>query len=1217
MSIRKKFSSLAILLSLLLITSVGLPVPASANAIPISPVGPTNLEVVEVTARTVSLQWDGIPGVNDYWVWHAVGGYITYATGTSVVVGGLNPETTYSFIVGQDPVQYEDLTPAQKSNAVTFTTLPDDPNAYPEPPLTPPHQLLITDITDTTVTLNWGASPGATGYDLYVNGAWEGGTWDNNATSISFDVMKAKKTVGDSVYSFVVGAQKAQVGQAPESSKPSNAVTIKWGELEAPKELQAITVTRTTAFLGWAGTPGAASYDVYKDNEYIGSSESNRFVAEGLAEGKASSFTVIAKNKLWESPASAALSIVPGNHYNLVTYFGSWSVSETGRNYKPSDMNVSQLTHINYAFADVCWKGYGSRGTKCQSEKIPLQEEYVHDGEMFFLDVDRDPGNLAELDQIRTQNPHLKMLMSVGGWNNSKNFSDMAATEITRRAFANSIVDYVRAYKLDGIDIDWEYPVSGGLDDMIHRDEDKENFTTTMQTVRAALDAAGSMDGKYYLLTIASAQSKEFVINADLANSTAYLDFINIMTYDYSGPTWSEIAHHNSPLFYDRNHPLANAKKNNVYQSIQGHLDGGVPTYKLLMGVPFYGKGWVGCPETGEYQVCDKDAEYDGKFGTWEPYIFDYTDIIHNFLTMKGTTVYWNDAAKVPYLYNSEKKVFFTYDDEQTMAYKAALVKSLNLAGTMSWQIDADRDEILPGQLVKDLPINNRPSTSVLSMPTLAVQATGTDSVTLKWESVAEAAGYDILSDQTWLGYTTDTEFTVSKLTSGTTYPFYIMAVQKTNDRVSEVSVASNVVTATTTTPSTTGYTGYTGSNQASNIGNPAATKLNPSISRAGDKQLVTISATPDIISTIKNSTSNEFEIIVDSTLFTEILIPHAVIKAIADSKKQSSLSIVSKQLKLEFPLQKIVLSHDDDTFVLTLKPSDPATNERINKINKQIGTTLLSEPLAFQLGSKNSKQADSKTTELVSSLGSRYFTLSEKNVDPKRATAVWIDPVTGEYRHLPTLFTTQEDGTVIAELKHSVNGLVAIIERKVSFDDVTASWAMADIEQAVSILIINSQSATEFGFSNEMTRAEFTALIIKGLGLLPNNELTTFSDVDASTPYAKEIGIAAKLGLIKGKLNGAFDPNGTLTRQEMASIMEKAMKISGYAATADQSVLQVYKDQNKISTYAANAMAIMVEQGILVGKSATKLDPLSNVTKAQATAAAMRMLRILKLVQS
>jgi len=129
----------------------------------------------------------------------------------------------------------------------------------------------------------------------------------------------------------------------------------------------------------------------------------------------------------------------------------------------PSEIAAEKLTHINYAFADV--------------KDGRIVEGFAREAENFKL-----------LADLRRQHPHLQILISVGGWTWSNNFSDAALTAESRRRFTGSAIEFVRRHDIDGVDIDWEYPGLRGNNN-VHRPEDKENFTAMMMDLRQALDA--------------------------------------------------------------------------------------------------------------------------------------------------------------------------------------------------------------------------------------------------------------------------------------------------------------------------------------------------------------------------------------------------------------------------------------------------------------------------------------------------------------------------------------------------------------------------------------------------------------------------------------------------------------------------------------------------------------------------------------------------------
>ena len=245
-------------------------------------------------------------------------------------------------------------------------------------------------------------------------------------------------------------------------------------------------------------------------------------------------------------------------------YYISWGAYE--RNYPPRDIDASKFTDIIYAFANI------------------------DSGNVTLRDAATDLRNFAELRQLRSKNDRLKLLIAVGGWMGSKYFSDAAASQQSRKRLADSAVAFARNYGFDGIDLDWEYPVSGGKQNNIRRAEDRENFTLLVQALRAALDAASKADGKRYLLTVAAGGSPEYVANTELAKIARTVDWIGLMSYDFAG-AWSKTSGHNAPLFADPANPSPDAAGMTVAAAVMRHLTGGgAPGEATARAPPFWSR---------------------------------------------------------------------------------------------------------------------------------------------------------------------------------------------------------------------------------------------------------------------------------------------------------------------------------------------------------------------------------------------------------------------------------------------------------------------------------------------------------------------------------------------------------------------------------------------------------------------------------------------------
>jgi chitinase len=1202
---------------------------------------PLNVKVLSNTSRTAMISWDVVDNATGYDIYTGSGGYAGYVDAPSLGEDGLpiglpvftikklKPSTSYSYKISAQNNQFTPIVISPMSDVVNFTTGEYDPTEEapaPTPPLSPPHNLKVTGMTDTTVTLNWDASVSANtnGYDIYNNGNWAAGTWTISSTTATIQGLESGKT-----YKFFVGAQDGTVNP-PEASVPSNAVTIKLGELAAPTDLQVVAASRTTVSLGWAPTPGATSYDVYQEGTKIGSSSTNRYVTNGLNEGQEYAFKVIAKTGTLTSADSDVVSATPGKNYNIIPYFTSWSIY--GRGYDVSQMDATKITHINYAFADICWNGeHGNPELTmwdCKDAGVPLQHGDVFNGELILGEPAADVntsfggtlagvtaddcnvaakcGNFYKLRQLKAANPHLKNMISVGGWSWSNRFSDMAATAVTRHTFADSAVKFLREYGFDGIDIDWEYPVEGGLSSNSKRPEDKENFKLLLQTIREALDAAGQEDGNYYLLTLASGATEKYVNNTQLGDASQYTDFINIMTYDFHGP-YEALSGHNAPLYFDKNDPSPDAGKYFVNSGVTAYLNGGVPNYKLVVGVPFYGKGYKDCSATGngQYQTCANGSIE----GTWEPATFDFSDLENNYVNKDGYTRFWNDSSKVPYLYNSTNKVFITYDDQESIMYKTSYIKSLDLAGAMFWEVSGDRNKTLLTQLANDLPINASANPTVLASPTnVTVVSKGTDAIHVKWDASAGATGYDIFANRVWVGFTTETQYSVNSLAANTNYKLQIVAIQKSDNQLANISVASDELSvATNASPSTL---------PAEPPKSSSTGALVPQITKDGDKVVVTL-PTDKTVKAIQDSTATQFQIVVDADAQKiETVLSKDIITALIGKGDAVHLSIVSNQVTYNIPIAALNLSSLTQALEIkiTIEAPEQSVIDQLIQKSHSDGTKVLVNPLEFKVEITTADNHSTEITDFGHVYVSRIFTLNQKDFNKDLMTGVVYNPVTNEYHSVPTIITLNADGTLTVELKRSGNSIYSIVESNVKIQDEIAAWARKDVELAAAKLIVSGENANQFGGNNKITRAEFVSIIVKGLGILPDTESSSFKDVDNKTKFANEITAASKLGLVNGKTKDTFDPDGLITRQEMAVILEKAMKFAGKTNKTNLQVLSQYVDKTAISTFAEASLALVVEQKIMIGVSQTKLDPKSNATKNEAIVVVMKMLRALGL---
>ncbi|MDJ0682914.1 MAG: glycoside hydrolase family 18 protein, partial [Xenococcaceae cyanobacterium MO_167.B52] len=348
-----------------------------------------------------------------------------------------------------------------------------------------------------------------------------------------------------------------------------------------------------------------------------------------------------------------------------------------------------KITHAFYAFANI-----NNNGEVVVYDSWAATDRRI-DGD--WNTPKEYAGNYEQLNNIKAANPHLKTLISIGGWTLSGKFSEIALTDASREKFAKSAVDFMTKYGFDGLDIDWEYPVSGGLASNTYRPQDKQNYTLLLQELDEQLQIQEAKDNRDYLLTIASPAGFDKIQNYELAAMSQYLDFFNVMTYDYNG-AWQKTTGHNAPLYANPNDPSANGSKYNVDYTIQTYLNEGVPADKIVLGAPAYGRTWtgVGSDSNGLFQSATGAGA-----GTWEQGVIDYNDLYNKIQTDSNYQVYWDDASQVPYVYNEQQKFFSTYENVESMKLKLDYIKENNLGGTFFWEASSDiRDSNDPNSLI-------------------------------------------------------------------------------------------------------------------------------------------------------------------------------------------------------------------------------------------------------------------------------------------------------------------------------------------------------------------------------------------------------------------------------------------------------------------------------------------------------------------------------------
>jgi chitinase len=435
--------------------------------------------------------------------------------------------------------------------------------------------------------------------------------------------------------------------------------------------------------------------------------------------------------------ASAAAARSSGPSQVHAVFFANWD--RYARGYFVNQIPADRLNVVDYAFAMPT-----ADGTCALSDPWSDYQAPTWSGDNSVDGVADDPsdpnqhvfGNFNQLMKLKAAHPGLRVVMSIGGWTLSKYFSDVAATPVSRQAFVQSCIDLlikgdlptggwpeqsggagVAAGLFDGIDIDWEYPGIDPGNGADHSPADKHNATLLLQEFRSQLDAYGATTGKHYLLTVdGPAGNVNSSGSWELADVAQTVDWINLLTFDFHG-LWESWTDFNSPFSLDPKEPPVGGAAIQSTWSTKGTVDyylaNGVAPDKLVVGVPFYGKRYVGVPgaNNGLYQSFVPQSWPYNDSPTFHELVD--TGLTDGNLTVIGPTAlappknlgpddkpingfawYWNGPAGAPWLYNPtlDGGTFISYMDPHGVLERVQLVNAKHLRGLFAWEVSQDND---------------------------------------------------------------------------------------------------------------------------------------------------------------------------------------------------------------------------------------------------------------------------------------------------------------------------------------------------------------------------------------------------------------------------------------------------------------------------------------------------------------------------------------------
>jgi chitinase len=370
----------------------------------------------------------------------------------------------------------------------------------------------------------------------------------------------------------------------------------------------------------------------------------------------------------------------PAVPYRVVGIYSSYNIYD--REYFVTDVPADKLTHLNYGPFSISENG------QCISS-----DEWADTGFMYPEDeeTERLRGNFKQLGLLKEAHPDLQILMSIGGWDYSARFSDVAATEEGRVRFANSCVSYMQENGFDGINIEWRYPVAGGKEGNSARPEDGDNLALLLDALRVAIDEAGVDDFRTYLLTTTLPAVPENLDPLPLKDLHRAVDWINVTTYGYQGE-WSDIASHAAPLLPNARDPRGEAvyERYNVSATVDVYLNAGVPAGKIVIGIPFYAQTWRNVRPNdyfGLYSIAEGVPN-----GTRPGGLLYYSDL-DSLMASQNYVRFFDPETAAAWMYSESQRVAISYENEQSLEAKANYVRELDLGGVMVNELSFDDEE--------------------------------------------------------------------------------------------------------------------------------------------------------------------------------------------------------------------------------------------------------------------------------------------------------------------------------------------------------------------------------------------------------------------------------------------------------------------------------------------------------------------------------------------
>lgn len=337
---------------------------------------------------------------------------------------------------------------------------------------------------------------------------------------------------------------------------------------------------------------------------------------------------------------------------------------------------------------------------------------------------------------------------------------------------------------------------------------------------------------------------------------------------------------------------------------------------------------------------------------------------------------------------------------------------------------------------------------------------------------------------------------------------------------------------------------------------------------------------------------------------------------------KDATLNVVTERGSYSLPIARInvdriadpngsAISLEDIAMQIEISPSTANMTQTAENAASAGSFSIVGSPIGFAVRAVNGHSGIeiSKFNVYVE----RTIVLPD-GIDPGKITTGIVVDQDGTVRHVPTKIV-ETDGKLVAQINSLTNSTYAIIYHPMAFGDAANHWAQDAIDDLGSRMVVEGTGNALFQPDRSITRAEFAAIVVRGLGLKPASGATAFTDVSAEQWYSGSINAAHSYRLISGMTDGSFRPDERITREQAIAIIARAMELTGLKgsdlpAAASDEALRPYADAGEVSDWARSSVADGLRAAVVTGKGNGKLAPKSYVTRAELAVLVQRLLK-------